>query len=118
MGECMKSFCFVCIIYVTCLYVPTSYGFNIAKNICEYIAVDDKDRLRKLLEANRLKLRTVFDDVLCDNNNILIFSAKKSAIEIGQLLIKKLPKSVIESELTNLTTISPQLADIAKARIN
>ncbi len=114
----MKLFCFVCIISVACLYVPKSYGFNIAQNICEYVAVDDKGRLRKLLKANRLKLRTVFSDVLCDNNNILIFAAKKNAMEIGQLLIKKLPKSVIEGELDNLSSLSPQLADVARTRIN
>tara|TARA_R110002111_G_scaffold185830_1_gene251819 strand:- start:287 stop:631 length:345 start_codon:yes stop_codon:yes gene_type:complete len=114
----MKLFCFICIISVACLYVPKSYSFNIAQNICEYVAVDDKGRLRKLLKANRLKLRTVFNDVFCNDNNILIFAAKKNAMEIGQLLIKKLPKGVVEGELENLSTLSPELADIAKARIN
>jgi hypothetical protein len=99
-------------------YVPNSQSANLSKNICEYIAVDERGRLRKLLKSNRLKLRKVFKDVSCDNDNILIFAAKKNAIEIGQLLIKKLPKAVLESELENLATLSSQLADIAKARIN
>jgi hypothetical protein len=60
----------------------------------------------------------VFKDVSCDNSNILIFAAKNNANEIGQLLIKKLPKAVIEVELENLATQSASLAEIAKARIN
>jgi len=108
----------ISIVIISSLYIPKSYGFNVAQNICEYVAVDDKGRLRKLLKSNRLKLRKVFHDVSCDNDNILIFAAKKKADEIGQLLIKKLPKSVISSNLENLASLSPPLAEIAKARIN
>lgn len=105
-------------VIIICLYIPKSYGFNVAQNICEYVAVDDKGRLRKLLKSNRLKLRKVFKDVSCDNDNILIFAAQRNANEIGQLLIKKLPKSVIKDNLENLTSLSPELAKVAKARIN
>jgi len=115
----MKLLIFVFIAaFIWLVYVPTSQSANLAKNICEYIAVDDKGRLRKLLKSNRLKLRKVFSEVSCDNDNILIFAARKNANEIGQLLLKKLPKTVIESDLENLNTLSPQLAEVAKARIN
>lgn len=97
-------------------YTPKSYASNLAQNICEYIAVDDKGRLRKLLKSKRLKLRAVFKDVNCDNNNILVFAAKSNAVEIGELLIKKLPKSVIEGELDNLSALSAPLAEAAMAR--
>ena len=46
------------------------------------------------------------------------FLLRKNAKEIGQLLIKKLPKDVIASELENLVSLSPQLAELAQARIN
>jgi hypothetical protein len=107
------------LILVTALltFIPQSYSANIAKNICDYVAVDDKGRLRKLLKSNRLKLRKVFNDVSCDSNNILIFAAKQNANEIGQLLIKKLPKGVIKKELESLIELSPQLAEVAKVRI-
>ena len=108
----------IAIVSLTSLYMPKSYGFNVAQNICEYVAVDEKRRLRKLLKSSRLKLRNVFGDVLCNSDNILIFAAKNNANEIGELLIKKLPKDIIESELENLAKHSPSLAEIAKARIN
>lgn len=52
------------IVIIICLYIPKSYAFNVAQNIFEYVAVDDKGRLRKLLKSNRLKLRKVFNDVV------------------------------------------------------
>lgn len=103
---------------ISCLYMPNSYGFNIAQNICEYVAVDEKNRLRKLLKSNRLKLRDVFGDVLCNGDNILIFAAKNNANEVGELLIKKLPKDTIAGELENLATLSPTLAELGQARVN
>lgn len=110
--------CAALVMLMTLVYVPVVQGFNTAQNICEYIAVDDKGRLRKLLKANRLKLRNVFKDTRCNNDNLLVFSAKNNANEIGQLLIKKLPKSVIENELPSLAELSPTLVEVAKARIN
>jgi hypothetical protein len=106
------------VIVISFIFIPFGYSANLAKNICEYVAVDDKGRLRKLLKSNRLKLRTVFNDIRCDSHNILIFAAQKNAIAIGELLIKKLPKSVVENELMILTDISPELTEAAKARIN
>ncbi len=114
----MKRFLIAFIlIVISFIFIPSGHSANLAKNICEYVAVDDKGRLRKLLKSNRLKLRTVFNDTRCDSYNILIFAAQKNAITIGKLLIKKLPKSVVESELIVLTDISPELAEAAKARI-
>ncbi|MFT6735688.1 MAG: hypothetical protein ACJAS9_003902 [Polaribacter sp.] len=117
--ENMKILLF-CIIttFVWLLYVPTSQSANLAENICGYIAVDDKGRLRKLLKSNRLKLRKVFQDTSCNNDNLLIFAARQNANEVGQLLIKKLPKKVVANDLENLATLSPELTAFAKARIN
>lgn len=115
----MKLFCqlFIFLLLInTSLFVPKSYAVNLAQNICEYIAVDDKGRLRKLLKSKRLKIRAVFKDVSCDNSNILVFAAKSNAIEVGELLIKKLPKRVIENEIGNLSALSVPLTELAIAR--
>lgn len=114
----MKLFMFAIMATVSWLVsVPVSHGADIAQNICEYTAVDEKGRLRKVLKANRLKLRKVFKDISCNGDNLLIFAAKKNAMEIGELLIKKLPKSIVEAEIASLTALSPALADLAKERI-
>ncbi|MFT5815484.1 MAG: hypothetical protein ACI9VT_003257 [Psychroserpens sp.] len=103
--------------FVFLLYVPTSQSVSLAESICEYIAVDNQRRLGKILKVNRLKLRSVFKDMSCDRDNLLIFAARKNANKVGQLLINKLPKRVVANELENLATISPVLAELAKERI-
>ena len=114
----MKLFMFAIMATVSWLvYVPISNSADIAQNICEYVAVDEKGRLRKVLKANRLKLRKVFKDISCNGDNLLIFAAKKDAKEIGELLIKKLPKPIVEAEIANLTALSPALVELAKERI-
>jgi len=94
---------------------PT-HSFNISQNVCEYIASDDKKRLRALLKTNRLKIRGIFKDVLCNDMNILIFAAKRNANQVGSLIIKKLPKSVLKEQIADLEAASADLATKAKER--
>jgi hypothetical protein len=80
----MKLFYIVFIMVVVLLiFMLKSQSFNIAKNICDYVAVDDKGRLRKLLKSNHLKLRKVFKNVACDSHNLLIFARKKMLMKLA-----------------------------------
>jgi len=105
------------LIFTVILLFPTeSKAFNLSQTICEYIAADDKKRLRKLQKTNKFKFRKIFKDVRCNNDNILIFAAKRNANEVGELLIKKLPKKVLTEQMSELESHSATLAEIAKAR--
>jgi len=99
------------------LLPSTTYAFNISANICEYVAADDKKRLRRLLKQNRLKLRKLFADIRCNADNLLIFAAKRKSNDIGELLVKKLPKGVLQENLTETESISPDIANLIKERI-
>ena len=101
---------------ISLLISPPSYSFNISQNVCEYIASEDKKRLRSLLKTNRLKIRAIFKDVQCNSMNILIFAAKRNANEVGSLIIKKLPKSVLKEQIADLEAASADLATKAKDR--
>lgn len=115
----MKSYIVVAIMLIILSVISTkSYAFNLSQNICEYIAADDKNRLRKLLKTNRLKIRNIFDDIKCNDSNILIFAAKRNAKEVGELIIKKLPKSVLSENVAQLEGESADFAQMAKDRIN
>jgi len=96
---------------------PEVYAYNIAKNICDYIAADDKKRLRKLLKANRLKLRKLYKDMSCNNQNILVFSASRNAQEVSSLLVKKLPKKILKENIAQVESISPEIANSIKERV-
>lgn len=115
----MKSYIVVAIILVILSVISTKgYAFDLSQNICEYIAADDKTRLRKLLKTNRLKIRTLYDDIKCNGDNILIFAATRNAKDVGELIIKKLPKSVLSENEAQLEAASAELAQIAKERVN
>ena len=99
------------------LVVPTeSEAYNLSQSICEFIAADDKKRLRKLQKTNKFKFRKIFKSVRCNNDNILIFAARRNANDVGELLIKKLPKKIIAENMGELEGLSATLAEIAKKR--
>lgn len=107
----------VLICFILSTISTPSQAYNISQNICEYIASDDKKRLRSLLKTNRMKLRGIYKDVFCNNKNILLFSAERNATNVGALIIKKLPKTVIKENLAELESLSPDLASKAKERL-
>ena len=57
--------------------VSVSYANDTALRICEYVAANDKNRLRSFLKQRKLKLRKIFNDINCNGDNLLVFSAKK-----------------------------------------
>lgn len=108
---------FICLILSIIVLSPSVQAFNIAQNVCEYIAADDKKRLRKLLKTNHLKIRTIFDDITCNGQNILVFSVDRKSSEISDLIIKKLPKDVLQENLAAVSNLSPEFASVIQERI-
>jgi len=101
---------------VTSFYSPEAFANNTAKNICDYVAADDKKRLRSLLKSQRIKLRTIFKDVTCNGKNLLIFAASRNSDNVGEMIIKKLPKKTLRTLVEELSTISTALGELAKKR--
>jgi hypothetical protein len=106
----------ISILLMTQLYTPNASANNIAKDLCEYVAADDKKRLRSLLKTQRIKLRSIFHDVACNGQNLLIFAASSNSDNVGEMIIKKLPKKILRALIDELTTTSATLGAIAKER--
>ncbi|GAP76481.1 MULTISPECIES: DUF3718 domain-containing protein [Pseudoalteromonas] len=75
---------------------PASANDRLAISICEYIAADDKNRLRKTLRSARLKIRDISDAVKCNGNNLVRHAVASNAVDTGEYIIKSLPKSSLE----------------------
>jgi hypothetical protein len=88
-----------------------------ALRICEYIAVNDKNRLRSFLKSRKLKIRTLYDSIQCNGQNILVFAAASSALDTGELFIKKLSKKVVEENISAVEAHSAHLAAKSRERI-
>ncbi|NQY37683.1 MAG: DUF3718 domain-containing protein [Alteromonadaceae bacterium] len=98
-------------------YPPYAKAVNVSLSVCEYIAADDKKRLRSFLKKNRLKIRKIFSGISCKGKNMLVFAAVSNSKNVGKLIIGKLSKEVIKENLPDITQHSELLAGIAKKRI-
>lgn len=90
---------------------------GISLRICEYVQANDKQRLRKYLKTKKLKVRTFFDDLKCNGDNVLVFSAKSQALDVGDFLISKLRSKTVAAEIDALKAHSAHLASSAQERI-
>lgn len=98
-------------------YSPASVSANISLSICEYVAADDKKRLRSFLKSNHLKIRKIFKDLRCNHQNLLIFAAASGSLSTGELIIRKLSKKIVSANLSELEKLSPELLAEAKKRV-
>ncbi len=97
---------------------PTAQAANIAQSLCEYVAADDKKRMRSFLKSNKLKIRSIFDGVQCNGQNLLQFAATSGSLETGSMMISKLPKKTVSANLAQIQTGSQPLFDAANARVS
>jgi hypothetical protein len=97
---------------------PKAQAANIAQSICEYVAADDKKRMRSFLKTNKLKIRRIFDGIQCNGKNLLEFASASGSVETGSLMIGKLPKSVVSENLAALQAGSQPLIDAANERVS
>jgi hypothetical protein len=100
------------------VFAPQAQASNIAQNLCDYVAADDKKRMRSYLKSNKLKLRAIFDGVQCNGKNLLVFASDNNAVKTGSLMISKLPKKVISNNLTSLESGNKTLVDVANNRVS
>lgn len=99
-------------------YTPVSFAEDhLSRSICEYVAVNDKTRLRAFLKQRKLKIRSVFNDLLCNEKNILVFAASSNALDMGEFLIGQLPVKLVADNLEDIKKYSEHLTKVAEARI-
>jgi hypothetical protein len=93
---------------------------QIAASMCDYIKADDKNRFRKVLSENRLRLRNIYDGVVCDGLSMVRFAVKSNAAGVGEFIIKQLPASQINSSgdvaWAEANNASSPLVAVLKAR--
>ncbi len=116
----MKTTLLTSLIIATAIsYTPQSLAFNdsMSLRICEYVSINDKKRLRKYLKSNKVKIRSIFDSIQCNGENLLQFAASSNALDIGEYLIGKLPVKTVTENLAAVKKSSAHLAKVANERI-
>ena len=97
---------------------PKAQAANIAQSICEYVAADDKKRMRSFLKIKKLKIRSIFGGIECNGKNLLVFAATHGSVETGSLMIRKLPKRVVSDNLALMQSGSKPLLEAANERVS
>lgn len=90
---------------------------NIALRVCEYIKANDKSRLRSYLKQQKLRVRSIYDQIKCNDMNLLIFAAANQSLEAGEFLIGKIPAKKVQPEIENIAKHSAHLAEEARLRV-
>ncbi|MEW6992421.1 DUF3718 domain-containing protein [Colwelliaceae bacterium 6441] len=103
---------------ISTLFISPTAEANLSLRVCEYVQANDKNRLRSFLKQNNLKVRKIYNGLLCNQSTLLVFAAKSNALEVGEFIIGKLPAKIVASELDDIAKHSAHLAEEAKDRIN
>ena len=117
----MKTFLLTSLVLTAVItYTPTTFANqdSMSLRICEYVSINDKKRLRKYLKSSNVNVRTIFEKVQCNGENLLMFAATSNALDIGEYLIGKLSVKTVSENLAGITKNSAHLAKVAKERIN
>lgn len=113
-----KTLLIASIITATVTFAPVTKAENISLRICEYVAANDKNRLRSYLKQKRIKVRKVFKDLECNGKNLLIFAASNKALEVGEFIIGKISAKEVAKHIEKIGKYSKHLEEEAKDRIN
>ena len=68
---------------------------QLAASMCDYVKADDKNRFRKILSDNRLRLRNIYDGVMCNGTSLIRFAVTNNAVGAGEVIVKQLPAAQI-----------------------
>lgn len=74
---------------------PVLADDQLAFSICSYVAADNKNSLRKTLSDNRLRLRNVYEGIVCDGLPLVRHAIKNNAVDSASFIISQLPSSQV-----------------------
>jgi hypothetical protein len=112
-----KTLLLASLIAASVTFAPVTKADNTSLRICEYIAANDKNRLRSFMKQNRLKVRTLFQNIQCNGQNLLVFAASNNALEAGEFLIGKVPAKDVAEHIAEIGKYSKHLEEEAKDRV-
>jgi len=86
--------------------IPAQANDQLAANICNYVQADDKNRLRKKLKENRVKLRNVYSGISCGGDSLLRTAMKSGSDKVGTFVAKRLSVSDLKAaEADGMTVV-------------
>ncbi len=84
-------------------------------NICTIVSADDKGELRKKMRSvqsdYRLKLRDYYTGISCNGQSLIRTAIENNAVEVGTLLVKKMPSKDLQAPENDGKTLQAWIAE-------
>lgn len=84
-------------------------------NICTIVQADDKGELRKKMRSVqsdfKLKLRDYYSGVSCGGQSLIRTALSSNAVEVGTLLVKKMPSKDLAEPESDGKTLKAWIAE-------
>ena len=84
-------------------------------NICTIVEADDKGELRKKMRSvqsdYRLKLHDYYSGISCGGQSLIRTALANNAVEVGTLLVKKMPSKALQSPEADGKTLQAWIAE-------
>ncbi|MCU7555805.1 DUF3718 domain-containing protein [Alteromonas sp. ASW11-19] len=84
-------------------------------NICNIVQADDKGELRKKMRRvqsdYRLKLHDYYTGISCNGNSLIRTAIESNAVEVGTLLVKKMPSRDLQTPEADGKTLQAWIAE-------
>ncbi|AEE24773.1 MAG: DUF3718 domain-containing protein [Alteromonadaceae bacterium] len=101
MLKSLKITAVVAIAYASVLSSAQAGVAEDLQNICTIVKADDKSELRKKMKKvesdYRLKLQDYYTGISCEGESLIRIAFLNNALETGELMIKKMPKSLLNA---------------------
>ena len=84
-------------------------------NICTIVQADDKGELRKKMRRVqsdfKLKLHDYYSGISCNGNSLIRTALVNNAVEVGTLLVKKMPSKDLQAPEADGRTLQAWIAE-------
>lgn len=77
------------------LTAPAHADDGIAQSLCSYVKANDKNSLRKALTDNRIRVKNIYEGLVCDGLPLVRFAIKNNANDAGEFIVKQLPSNFV-----------------------
>ncbi len=65
------------------------------QTLCASIKDNDRNMLRKTLDSGKLRIRTIFEGLKCNGQDMVEFALENKSTDVAIMIIKQLPKQII-----------------------
>lgn len=95
-----KTLAFTVSVSLVSMFSTTSVQADdqLAQSLCNFVAANDKNGVRGKLKETRVKLRNIYDAVVCNGNNLVRHAMASNADDAGAYIVSQLPKSKLAED--------------------